>query len=248
MKYYISEIKYVVNSSLFRLNEDAKDIYNQLEDKGFFMIENFITPERCALLRAELDELSTRDYVWKDAVDSDRRVFAIDRVSDKYKDLFNTPLLTALYKKHIDQYNQHQFIMANRIEFKEGNIGSGGGWHRDSINRRQLKFIMYLNDVNERNGYFQYMPGTHKVSQKLKINRLLGKKLGAYRYTDEDISKLIDAGYQTADFIGKMGTLIIVDTSGIHRGNPLKEGMRYAATQYLSDSSFDAHMTKLFAS
>jgi len=248
MKYYISEIKYVANSALSKLNNEFENVYDQISEKGYYVLEDFISPEVCLSLRAEFDKYSTLDYVWKDAQDSDQRIYAIERVSSNYKNLFNTPLLSAIYKKHIDRYNLHQFTMVNRIQYKENNIGSGGGWHRDTINRRQLKFILYLSDVNEKNGYFQYLTGTHKVSEKFKINRLLGKKLGEYRYSNEDIEKLLALNYQCVDFKGNMGTLIIVDTSGVHRGNPLKEGVRYAATQYMSDTNFHEHITKLFAS
>ena len=46
--------------------------------------------------------------------------------------------------------------MANKLIYKKGNLGSGGGWHRDTFFKKQLKFIIYLSDVGEKNGELFY--------------------------------------------------------------------------------------------
>ena len=38
--------------------------------------------------------------------------------------------------------------------------------------------------------------------------------------------------HEASRFLGKAGTLLLVNTTGIHRGRPLKAGSRYALTNY----------------
>lgn len=250
MKYIVSEIKYLINEQLSHLKNNAQEIYSKLVQQGYVVVDDFISPERCDQLRDEFDFHAQKQYAWKDVKNSDYRIHAIENVSEAYKNLFEVDLLSSIYKKHIDKFNMYHFSMANRVEFKENNLGSGGGWHRDVINRRQLKFITYLNDVDENNGCFQYIPFTHTVSQKFKTNHIMGLKTNSYRYTNEDIDKLFVRGnYNCINLIGKKGTTIVVDTSGIHRGAPiiLPGNVRYAVTHYMSEVPFNKGLTRLFA-
>ncbi|MBW2962894.1 phytanoyl-CoA dioxygenase family protein [Mesonia aestuariivivens] len=240
MKYFLSELKYSFNNLVTNSNQNYVQAYNELKEKGFVIVENFISKDNAAELRKEIDYYLKKDYSWNDNAGSDGRVYGIERVSDLFKNLFKNEKLHYLYSKYIDAKNCNEFIMANRVEYKEGNLGSGGGWHRDSMNRRQLKFILYLTDVNEESGCFQYIPGTHKPLEKYRINKSLSKKLSDPRYSQEEISKLVsNSAYNIEDLIGEQGTLIVVETSGIHRGKPIEKGyVRYAATNYMSDADF----------
>ena len=137
----------------------------------------------------------------------------------------------------------NSFLMANRVCFKKNNKGSGGGWHRDSLNRRQLKFMIYLNDVESNNGPFEYVLKTHTAMNKFATNHFLTKKT---RYTDsemEDYKQKFPSKLYTA----KKGTCIIFDSSGLHRGTPLREtgGVRYAITKYMYDSKIPNHVEEL---
>lgn len=245
MKYLLSEIKYKTNEFFTAIDQKDKKTYNQLKTDGYVVIPDFIDPDRCQELISALEGKVSLDKAWKDDEGSDSRIFGIDRVDSSFYELFETPSLTSIYKKYIDRFSYHHFVMANKVCFKNDNVGSGGGWHRDVINRRQLKFILYLNDVDEKNGCFQYIKYSHIIPEKWKINRLLGKGQSDVRYTEEEAELLLKKGYQCIDLTGKAGTLIIVDTSGIHRGSPLKKGLRYAATNYMSDTKFGESMTKL---
>ncbi|GAB2975326.1 hypothetical protein GCM10027049_07350 [Mucilaginibacter puniceus] len=245
MKYLLSEIKYKVNEFFTAIDSKDKKTYETLKTYGYVAIPGFIDSDKCQELIEGLESKVSLDKAWKDEEGSDSRIFGIDRVDGSFKDLFETASLKSIYKKYIDRYCRFHFVMANKVCFKNDNVGSGGGWHRDVINRRQLKFIMYLNDVDENNGCFQYIKYSHTIPEKWKINRIIGRGQNDVRYTEKEIDSLLEKGYQLVDLTGKAGTLIIVDTSGIHRGSPLKEGLRYAATNYMSDTKFGESMTEL---
>ena len=54
-----------------------------------------------------------------------------------------------------------------------------------------------------------------------------------YRLSDLEVNRILKKNPQRKKTIlGKMGTLILVDTSTLHRGSPIKKGTRYALTNY----------------
>lgn len=113
-------------------------------------------------------------------------------------------------------------------------------WHIDSF-FTQYKIFLFLNDTTELSGPFEFIPNTH---QKLFKFRMLcqgnyfnffqlknSKRL--YQELNEDlIEKLIRSGYYPEPMICKAGTLLIIDTSSIHRARPCIQDQRYALTSY----------------
>lgn len=85
-------------------------------------------------------------------------------------------------------------------------------WHLDKEDRKMLKIIIYLNDINDENGAFQYIP-KHFTSQ------IIQKQKYKYNYIKE---KIMDSTLSPSSWIscpGKKGTVIFVDTANLfHRG------------------------------
>ncbi|WP_146132095.1 2OG-Fe(II) oxygenase [Pleurocapsa sp. CCALA 161] len=85
-------------------------------------------------------------------------------------------------------------------------------WHLDKEDRRIVKIIIYLKDVDQNSGAFQYIPKrfTSALIRKLKYNHeyLPSKKVERFVSSSEWISCK-----------GQTGTVIFVDTANIfHRG------------------------------
>jgi hypothetical protein len=87
-------------------------------------------------------------------------------------------------------------------------------WHIDQEDRKIFKIIVYLNDVDENGGPFQYIP-----------KPLTDKLVPILRYTsgyisDETMQKFISpSNYKSCS--GKAGTVVLVATDSIlHRGKP----------------------------
>lgn len=119
--------------------------------------------------------------------------------------------------------------MANRVEAKKNNLGSGGGWHRDDINF-QFKAIIYLCDVDNNNGPFQLLENSNTFLSMIKDSIKSKFNILNTRIKNNNIALLDQKRVKT--ITGKAGTLILVDTSLIHRGKPLINGFRYALTNY----------------
>ena len=218
------------------------DIINDLKTKGIFVYRNFLNHETVNDLKDSMDNyLKNKKFLWKDSKGSDSRIFGIDLIDQKFKKIFETDELNSIYKKYISEKSKFSFVMANKLIYKKGNLGSGGGWHRDTFFQKQLKFIIYLSDVGEKNGAFEFIPESHYRSSKLVDLFFRIKQKNIRRYADKNYKKAIK-------FTGSKGDLLIVDTSGVHRGSPIEEGVRYALTNYLSHKEFSESLTNQLVS
>ncbi len=90
-------------------------------------------------------------------------------------------------------------------------------------------------------GAFEFLPRSHrerfKYMQLLKGNYVtpadLFHKRRAYQKLDEDLVRdLAERGYRAKPVICRAGTVMVVDTSAIHRARPCLKGSRYALTTY----------------
>ena len=117
-----------------------------------------------------------------------------------------------------------------------------GRWHIDSF-RRQLKVFLFLTDTTEQSGPFEFVPRTHAAGFKAQMlargvyfrpSDLLSRKGGrAYQRIDESVVEgLSKSGFASIPFLCKAGTVLVIDSSSIHRARPCTAGVRYALTTY----------------
>jgi hypothetical protein len=174
---------------------------------------------------------------------SDRRIYGVDR-------LITVPALTSLTKRlyplACEFYGTKKinyFCMLGEIKSTEKNIGSGSGWHRDSPFRHQFKSIIYLTDVNDKNGPFEFIPCSHNFSEVKGVANALERSLKADRFKNDDIALLVSSGLLSSvnTYEGPAGTVLYADTRGLHRGKPLVEGIRRAITFYFYADNIPEH-------
>jgi len=212
-------------------------ILKDLKKDGISVFSNFIENEKIKVLISNFDQfLKNEKNVWTDSQNSDNRIYGIDILDPFFKEIFESEDLKKIYNNYISSKYKYSFVMANKLEFKKNNLGSGGGWHRDTFFSKQLKFILYLTDVSHQNGAFEYIPKSHFKSYKLKDLLFRFKQKNIRRYAEKNFKNV-------RQITGKAGDLIIVDTSGIHRGSPIKNGERIALTNYLSHKPFSKGVT-----
>lgn len=235
-------------SSMRQVKNDVD--YDEFHEKGIVVLKGFLSKEDCDKLVAKMEYwFSNAENVITDELKSDSRIFGIDRIEKDYKELLDTDHINQMLNDYLT--TRSSFLMANRVKHVEGNLGSGGGWHRDSYLFPQIKLITYLSDVNEDNGPFEYIPGTHRLNNK-KSDVFKGNyEFDANRSVPSRFSdKSIKAKYSQNDIFrvtGQKGTAVLVDTSGIHRGMPIKSGVRYACTKYCFQEEIGAKMISRFA-
>lgn len=82
-------------------------------------------------------------------------------------------------------------------------------FHSDPNSPRFLKAFFYLNDVDEDGGPFCYVRGSHR-------EKFPGWRR-KYRWTEDEIAAVYGRG-RIELLVGKVGDVIIADTTGFHRG------------------------------
>jgi len=101
-------------------------------------------------------------------------------------------------------------------------------FHYDLDRIKFVKFFIYLTDVDEENGPHVYVKGTHLRPQK-------------YLKSDDRYSDELIAEHKSKDIItlsGKKGTIMAVDTRGLHKGLELKNGERLILQLQFTNSLF----------
>ena len=235
LKEYIVYSSKLIKSSFYRTTAYS-DIIKKLDTEGIVKIPSFIQLSDAKFYRELIDSYLNNDSeinIWRDSLLSDERIFFSNTLNDKFDSLHSNKFVKEILYSYQKQSFFVDMLLASRIRYVKNNMGSGGGWHRDSPHSSQLKAIYYLTDVDEGNGPFQYIVGSH--TKNSLVEGILNKQQlpSQTRFSENQV-----LNYSTKQNLslktvtGKAVDLILVDTKGLHRGKPLLVGQRYALTSY----------------
>ncbi|CAN7315958.1 phytanoyl-CoA dioxygenase family protein [Bradyrhizobium sp. LjRoot220] len=224
-----------LDSKLPGLHPDSARLLRKLKSSGVVAIPDYWSAEKCADARDEIDRLAIEypDVVQRNSGGADKRMFGVESVSARLAEFHHDPLLIAVGERLGGSALYNFATLGARIDATTENNGSGDGWHRDAHDF-QFKAILYLSDVGPENGPFEYVAGSQKKWRAI-FDTAVGNLPSApsTRYEPALVDRLLSRYHiQASRFLGKAGTLLLVNTTGIHRGRPLKAGSRYALTNY----------------
>lgn len=210
-------------------------VLEEVRKKGVAVMPGFLDKETCYKISEEIDEIirTKPELLWCDEKGADHRVFGGELLSELINTTFHS---NYKLQKYAEQYYKTDFTnfftLGAKLKAVEENLGSGNGWHRDAVHYPQFKAILYLSDVSEENGPYQYIEGSHKESDILeKVKR--GVEFNKNRFSHEEVLELVGQDEsKIKSYTGTAGTLILTETRGLHRGMPIVSGSRYALTNY----------------
>jgi hypothetical protein len=211
------------------------DQLTRLHRDGVAFIENFWSAEQCARSRDELDRLIQNhpESVRVFSGGSDKRMFGSEMAGPQIRAFHDDPVLKAIGEIEGGFSIYNLVTLGARIDATANNRGSGDGWHRDAFGY-QFKALLYLSDVTDDNGPFEYMAGSHKL-WRVGLDSAL-KRFPAppeSRIDRDHVDRLVERGVlRPRRFPARAGTVILANTAGVHGGAPLKSGSRYALTNY----------------
>lgn len=204
-----------------------------VEELGYHVVPDYVSGEQCDELIAEFHRLKT-DYPELVQHQADQRMFAADRASAPIRRLIEAPIVRDFMRACYRTDDVSGLALIAHLPYSEGNVGSGGGWHRDSY-MPQFKFILYLSDVSSDHGPFQIVPRSHRLRNKWADMAILDPTNPVrVRFDDTEIERIVARRYPEGitTALGKRGTLLLANTSAFHRGLPIRAGERYAVTFY----------------
>ena len=110
-------------------------------------------------------------------------------------------------------------------------------WHRDYNDRYLLKAFLYMNDVDENAGPFEYVPGS-MIGGRRFADVFPWAVFGEDLYPPEAELERRIPGSAARSLTGSAGTLILCDTTGFHRGGFARERPRVMGVfNYVSAAS-----------
>jgi len=119
-------------------------------------------------------------------------------------------------------------------------------WHVDFDDKHLLKAFVYLSDVGTDHGPFEYVPGSQPGGRHHDVRPWV--PMGYGRVDDADVARSVPAE-EIASFTGPKGTLILCNTSGLHRGGFATAGPRVLATAtYCSPASLKSLSNRNYTS
>jgi len=129
--------------------------------------------------------------------------------------IFNSDVLCDIAESYLPRKSSINKDIVLTHEFKNTPITAD---HFDATHA--LKFLIYLQDTNEENGAFSYIPGSHKENNRIRKDFLrFGNRLVDLPNIAGDDQEL-----KFTSIDAPAGSLIIFDTDGFHRGGIPKVG------------------------
>jgi hypothetical protein len=220
--------------------QDFDALLAEVRAEGVAAVPGYWPKEKCDAAITAFDRILAEypDHVRVYSGGSDQRMYGMESADPLFADFHHDRFLKNFGEVDggLELYNFA--TLGGRIAATGGNTGSGDGWHRDAFGH-QFKTILYLTDTAPQNGPFQYLLASHK-DWRVAVDTALGDMPQApnTRYRDADIDRLIRRmGLTARSFPATAGTLLLVNTAGVHRGMPLQAGVRYALTNYYYNPS-----------
>ena len=213
---------------------DVKPIVSRIRERSYVVVPEYLSRTTCDEIISDVDRLIQRfpDCIQVDAVGADHRIFGSQHGAKAIMAFHNDQYALEIGHAYCGSPIVNFSTLAARLEARPGNAGSGQGWHRDR-QPQQFKAIVYLTDVTHDNGPFQIIPGSHRTFRKLIDAVRADLDPNTTRLSDAEVERILaNSSYELDTITGKAGSMILVDTSAIHRGMPIFEGTRYALTNY----------------
>lgn len=170
-----------------------------------------------ALRRRAGKEFLVRKYSWGVELGLD----------DPWLRLGTNPRLLDLANAYLEMWSKLEYVdVWYTPPAGADNRQSSQRWHRDFNDRHLLKAFIYLVDVDEETGPFEYVPRSAPGGE---LDRLWPwRPLGDNYPPEDEFAKELDG--RSLTFTAPKGTIIFCNTSGFHRGGFASGKPRVLAT------------------
>lgn len=232
-----------------KLDNKSQKILLEIKNSGFSIINDFFDKDQCNECIKDMDWMyKNKKELIHGSDNNDLRIFGAEHLSKNIFDFSRDSFLHSLANAYNSVSTVNGFTLAGKISAIGHEFGSGGPWHRDSF-FRQFKSLMYLTDVDENHGPFQIISGSHLRKNIDLDSKNAGLDSMQCQFNQDIVEKILkEDSSRLKTLTGSAGTVVLVDTSAIHRGYPLKQGNRYALTNYFFEKTqINQHLVEHFS-
>jgi len=232
-----------------KLNDQEKNILIKIKKNGYVVIPDFFDKNQCESCVNDMDLMFQNNKELIHQTDySDSRIFGAEYLSENINSFATHTLLNNLANAYNAVPTDCGFTLAGKISASGHEYGSGGPWHRDSY-FRQFKSLLYLTDVDENHGPFQIISESHDKEHISTDSKTANLESMQCQFDQNTVKQILEKEPERLHSLtAKSGTVVLVDTSCIHRGIPLKEGTRYALTNYFFEKKqINNHLIEHFS-
>ena len=221
-------MKYLVENLKKNIMYDKKQILDSLNNVGICVLEDYFSESDCdqAIQDIERCLVEHEDKVQSleaEGCGGDERLFKLENQSSVAKKFGEDSFLRDLATSFCEYNSKTIQVVGAKLTYDDNMItNSGGGWHVDSRGK-QFKALVYLSDVGKNNGPYMYIPNSANKQFNLRSDSR------GTRYLDDVVE---NCDIEPFTVVAKKGTVILTNTSNIHRGAIIKEGVRYSLTNY----------------
>lgn len=225
------------------IDNQVQYVIESVQRSGLCVLPGYFDQAFCTAACCAIDSLLAENNctLWQDKLQADTRIMGIESLAPNLN-IFTAPLIYQVITQLYGSTELAGFVTAGKITARPGNLGSGQGWHRDSVGDDQYKALLYLTDVDQFHGPFEYYLNTFSKRSMVAVERCFAVGKTQNRLSEQEVALLPEKRRLT--LCQTKGTLVIANTRAIHRGAPILVGERYALTTYSWRDKIPPHIQK----
>jgi hypothetical protein len=234
------------------LDERQRRALAQLRRDGFAVIPDYWSRDRALAMRDKLEAYLEpgvdRDFdegawlrFWNGRKHDQgvRRLYHVEKVVPELEELRFDPFVLDIATAYYGMpFHSGLLMFQHNIQSNEHTRY----YHVDAF-IREFKSFVYLDDVDDGNGPFAYIPGTQKSHFRRLRKQVVGNPEGESptSFYPEELGDLLELESAVR---GPAGTMILADVRGLHRGTPQVDRSRSALVNYIVKHQGDLVLDK----
>lgn len=229
--------KKIIKKNKIKLDKHENVLAQKLKKNGFFVIENYISRNEAIRYGKKnkylLDKISSGKSLGFPNKFTSSKVTGVSRIdeSNKICDISKKLFEDQKLDKIVKFSSCNNLKKKIRMELRKGknSVSPDDNIHFDDYPwGHRIKAFLYLCDVDEKNSPLVFFPSSHSNSEWRKpkeIDCIKNGHLGSWgHFTDNEVEELKTSyNFEEKIFSGKAGTLIVVNTIGLHKSTPPKK-------------------------
>ena len=202
-----------------------------LSTKGYYVYKNLLDKETCKAAIEEINSYLDKNDVEINYSNSESRIWESENKLSFCKEF--KKFSDSLYKDIFNLQADSSVLAIKNTALKPSLEATKSRWHADSF-FKQYKLFLFLEEVGIDNGPLEYLKESKSYIYKIRNINKYFKVKGLFNNEARAYSEIQDnfLPNKIKSFAVDQGSLLVINTSAIHRARPCERGERFALTAY----------------